>query len=261
MGGTAIDSLTGWEEETGSDYFIDGTSGELEIVEGESSGTIRLQLYTDFLIENPETIIITLQDSETVLAGTKDVLTISLKQQDGRAIVLEWDETYDEVDMDLFVWFGDLGSDPEDMSTASFLWSIAASTAGGPEVVFIPDNLPELFSDGATEDASFGMSYTYWGGNESPMTFDVQFVDFVNGVAEAAGSRDNYSATYTLVNINEWDNDATGTNPIIVQTFDKDNGAYLNVSNIAVPNEGSRVRTSPLPPNSQKKITKSSVFY
>lgn len=263
LSGTAIDSLTGWDEEIASDYFIDGVSGELEIAEGESTGTIRLQLYTDFIIESltvPETIILTLKDNANATAGGDDVLTISVKQQDGRAIILDWDPDYDEVDMDLFLWMNDLGGDPEDFFTMGAFWSVSASTEG-PEIVFIPDNLPELFSEGGTEDATFGMSYTYWGGNESPMTFQVTFTDIVNGVAEAAGSRDNYQATYTSANINPWDDDTNGTNPIIVQTFDKDNGAYTNVSGITVPTEGSRVRQSNFPSNVEKKSRKLPVLY
>lgn len=264
LSGTAIDSLTAWEESIASDYFIDGVAGEVEIPQGESTGTIRLQLYTDFELESltvPETIIITLIENQNATPGTNKKLTINLKQQDGRIILLDWDPDYDEVDMDLFLWVNDLGGEPEDFFTIpGALWSTIPATEG-PELVFLPDNLPQILSQGGTEDATFGASYTYWGGNESPMTFQVTFIDIVNGAAESVANRDNFEATYTLANINEWDNQTTGINPIIVQTFDKEDGVYKNVSGISVPAEGSRVRTGKFPANAQRKNTKRAVIY
>jgi hypothetical protein len=260
LSGTAVDSLRAWDDdELSADYYINGVSGELEIPEGETSATISLQLYTDFIVESttvPETIVITLKDNDNAQAGSDDVLTINLKQQDGRAILLEWEAT--GVDMDLFYWIGDFGADPQDLGTMPAFWSTSESTVSG-ELVFIPDNLPELMTNGATADATFGVSYNYYSGTVSPMTFDVTFVDIVNGLAEAEASRDHFSATYTTININPWYENET--NPLIVQTFDKDNGAYVNVSDIVVPDEGSRVRTSPFPKNAQRTGIKRSVLY
>ena len=39
-------------------------------------------------------------------------LTITLKQQNGKVIALVWDDTYTDVDMDMFLW--NTGEDPDE---------------------------------------------------------------------------------------------------------------------------------------------------
>ena len=51
-----------------------------------------------------------------------------------------------------------------------------------------------------------------------------------------------FSETYTLDNINEWDNEDTGEDPQIIQTMVKNQLNYTNVSGIAKPATGSRIR-------------------
>jgi hypothetical protein len=259
LSGSAVDSLTAWDQEIAADYYIDGVSGEVEIAEGETVGVIKIQLYTDFVVEDaiaggvldPETIEITLTGANNGVAiGDDDKLNIHLKQQDGRIIALDWaDPTTDSADMDLFYWVGEFGSSTDDLGTIPPFWSIRAAYFG-PEIIFIPNNLPQLFLNGDT-DASFGVSYTYWGGNRNSLSFEVTFVDIVNGVVEGSGTRDTFNATYTMANINEWDDATAGSNPAIVQTFNKVSGTYTAATQITVPGSGSRVRTGggKLPPN------------
>jgi len=159
-----------------------------------------------------------------------------MEQEDGKAIVLVWDPTYTNVDMDMFLWIGD------DIADLGFAAS-STTPAVDPrvEILFVPTIL---------QDAAFGVSYTYYSGTQTPMEFESHFIDFVDG--EFASTFDNYPATYTLVNINEWD--ATNApEPAVVQTFKKVDGAFVDVTAITVPTTGSRMPTFELP-NSVKKI-------
>jgi hypothetical protein len=252
LSGTAIDSLTGWENEEASDYYIDGVSGELGIASGETTGTIRLQLYTDLAVEDantstavldPETIIISITEaSGGVIIGANDEMTITLKQQDGRVVLLEWDESYTTVDMDLFVWIG------ENVSSLSYFTRSASPGFDPPEGIFIPDNLPQLIFD--SPDAAFGFSYNYYEGVEDPMNFTVTFIDVVNSVVEGAATRDIYETSYTLANVNPWD--TSGDDPIVVQTMEKAGGQFINVTSITIPGAGSRVRNREFPQGMRK---------
>jgi hypothetical protein len=203
--------------------------GQIIIPAGQTTVNIRIKAYSDFFFEDDETIVITLQGAGTqVDIGTVGSITITLDQEDGKAVVLFWEETYTTVDMDMFLWIGELGTP---IGELDFIALSAFADFEGPELIFIP---------GIFDDASFGTSYIYYEGNEDPMDFEVQFVDFAAGVPEVLANRDVYNATYTLVNINKWDEDGAPT-PAIVQTFDIDGGVYTTPSAISIPSSGSRI--------------------
>ena len=149
------------------------------------------------------------------------ILTITLAQEDGKAIGLYWDETYTTVDMDMFLWVGEVGAPIAELEPLAIS---AAPSFDSPEIIFIPAVIP---------DAAFGMSYNYYEGDEDPMEFEVFFVDFVNGVSEPLATRDIYTASYTLANINPWF--TSGIDPIVVQTFEVVNFVYSTPSAITVP--------------------------
>jgi hypothetical protein len=169
-----------------------------------------------------------------------DEMQIDLNQEDGKAIALFWDVDAEEttVDMDLFLWWGDLGDDVTELGLISLS---AFEGTDGPEVVFIP---------GALTGLKYGLSYTYYSGDVTPMEFESHFIDFVDGVL---GDREIYTGTYTLANLNEWE---TLDDIIhIEQTFEIDeNGEYINISTISTPTEGSRVPTIKLPAGTKKSI-------
>src|SRR5690606_5156631 len=59
VSGIAIDSLSAYEAGISAeyyDYFIDGTSGELTIPAGQTSAAIRINVLSDFHLEDTETI-------------------------------------------------------------------------------------------------------------------------------------------------------------------------------------------------------------
>jgi hypothetical protein len=254
--GTAIDSLTAWDDEVNADYYIDGVSGELEIEAGETSATIRLQLYTDLLFEDgngtaaglgPETIILTLKPgSSGVEIGNDDVLQINLAQQDGRLIILDWAET--SVDLDLFVWLG-----PDETDMGILAWSLFNQ----PEFAFIPKKLSTLFE---LPDALYGMSYLYYDGTVDPLDFQVTFIDVVSGAVEVEANRDVFDATYTIANKNKWPEESEDL-PLILQTFSQsDGGAFTTPTALDVPATGSRKRSPRLTVPSDIKLIRSRPF-
>jgi hypothetical protein len=202
-----------------------------------------IKAYSDFRLEDDETLVITLQGAGTqVDIGTVNSITITLNQEDGRAVVLFWDEDT-TIDMDLFLWIGDLGTPVNE------LLILTVSAFAGfepPELVFIPS---------VVTDASFGTSYIYYEGDVDPMDFEVQFIDFAAGVFEVLADRDVYNATYTLANINAWDEDGA-PDPLVVQTFDVDGGVFSTPSAITVPASGSRMR---LPKFDASSVSRSAV--
>ncbi len=88
-------------------------------------------------------------------------MEIKVNQQDGKVIALFWDEADVDatIDMDLFLWIGDLGAAVADLELISLS---ASDDTEGPEVVFIPAVIKEV---------KFGVSYTYYAGTVTPMDF------------------------------------------------------------------------------------------
>lgn len=245
LGGTAFDSLFASGEGIPAsyyDYYINGVSGKVVVPAGQTTANIEIQLYSDFRFENDETIEITLTGSTAARIGTNNKMTITLQQQDGKVIALVWDDAHTDVDMDMFLWIG------EDVNTLDgvIATAIVPSTTVRQEIIFIPG----VFTKGITE-AAFGLSYVYYSGTANPMNFEAHFVDFAAGVLEAEADRNIYAASYTLNNINAWDE--TETNPIVVQTFRVVNGEYVDITNITVPAAGSRVKTYTLPGGLDKR--------
>jgi hypothetical protein len=239
--GHAIDALYGIEEEISSqyyDYYVEGDEQSVVIAQGSQTGKIQLQLLSDFVLEDDETIELTLSEASNgvQIATTNKIMTITLQQEDGRIVALVWKDEYADVDMDLILWAGD------DASNLDFA-AISAYEDVDPkyELLFIP---------AAIQDAAFGLSYVYYSGTVTPMDFEAQFIDFANGAAEAQANFDVYSGSYTLANINAWETLEDLVH--VEQTFQKDAGAYVNVSTISVPASGSRAKFYKVPSGLKK---------
>jgi hypothetical protein len=256
LSGSARDSVTARSADPvlPADYSIwGGNSGTLQIASGQNSGVIRVGLYSDFVVEDgnpdtapwdPETIIITLTQASAgvQIASDKDEIKIDVDQEDGKIIALFWGEegVASTVDMDLFLWIGDIGDDVADLGL------IALSAFEGteaPEYVFIPAKI---------KDAKFGVTYLYYEGDVDPLEFTSHFIDFADG---AVGERDTYTGNYTLANINKWTDFDDLVN--IEQTFEIDaNGAYTNISTISTPTTGSRAPMYKIPAGTVKSKVK-----
>lgn len=235
IAGTALDEVAAGSNQQ-PDYKVEGEYKKLEIAKGDLTGKITLTLYSDFNIEEDETIILTIDkvDNENIEITGDDVVTITLLQEDGLLAILEWDESYSDVDMDMFLWYGSALNSMSITGVASL-----RASYDPPEFIFIPD---------VVEDGFLGMSYNYYEGTEDPMEFSVTFLKIESG--EDVWEKD-FTQQYTLANINAWD--SGDLDPILVQTFKKAGGNYTNFSDITVPPSGSRVSHGKLPPGLVRK--------
>lgn len=217
--GTAEDVVSG-----GEDYEIISDYLEVDIDEGETTGIIEIQLYSDLSFEDSETIEIELEnvDSDAVELTSNDDIEIVVEQEDGLGIVLQWPSQ--TVDMDLILRAGS--------NTTTWAGVLAVSYYGFPEEIFLPN---------VAEFAAYGLSYTYYDGNVDPLNFTVTFVEVINGVPEAVANRLAFNGVYTLANKNTW-TDIASTK--VVQTFVKSGGVFTNFSPLTIPGSGSRTESS-----------------
>lgn len=239
LSGTATDSITAFTNESSPDYYIDGVAGQATFKAGETKAVIEIQLYTDLIIEDAvpsteafdaETIVITVSNPNGIQM-TDNTMEISLVQEDGLIVLLAWEAPVDtlKADMDIILRVGE--------TTSSWLGILTGSAAGsfeGPEYIFIPT---------ALDFPAYGLSYVYYEGTYDTLDFAAVFIDLVDGALEAEANTLTYEARYTKANKNKWE-DAETT--IVVQTFEKANGAFTTPSAIQVPASGSRTRSRDL---------------
>lgn len=222
------------------DYYIHGTKGQVVIPAGSSTGNIEIQIYTDFMFEDDETIEITLTGSSAAQIGTSKTMIITLKQQNGKVIALVWDDAHTNVDMDMFLW---VGEDTTNL-TGILASAITAATTPRQELIFVP----ALLMDGA-----LGLSYTYYSGTADPMNFEVHFADFDGVAVEDVATRDIFAASYTLANINPWDQESGTFPPVIAQRFVIGTGVY-SYGSIKVPASASRMKKQTPPTHLRKHL-------
>ncbi len=232
LGGTAIDKVSAG---SGNAYDYEITSDYLEckIKKGETTGTIAVKLYSDLQIEDDEVIEISIKsvDSDNIEITRDDEIKITIKQEDGLLVLLEWGvgtgEHYADVDMDLFLW-------AQDNTSNLVLTSISSTTPSStsPEYIFLPS--------APLKDGNYGLSCNYYSGSVTPMNFVVSFSTLTD---EVFGTPVKKLASYTLANINPWDTQ-NGTDPLLVETFTKSGTTWSNFSDITVPATGSRIRQS-----------------
>jgi len=228
----SISGTAGEEVKVGSnanpDYKITSDYLTLEIVSGETKGIIKLEFFSDFEVEEDETIEIQIEevDSEEIEITRDDEVNITLKQEDGMFVVLEWgvgtNENYTDVDMDLFLWAENSAATLENTFFGSYRASVES-----PEYFFLPTAI--------LDDGTYGLSCNYYSGTVSPMNFQVRYIKVVNGANAGTETR---PGTYTLENINPWDE--SGVDPILVMTFEKLGTEFKDFSDITEPTSGSR---------------------
>ncbi|HEY9045879.1 MAG TPA: Calx-beta domain-containing protein [Ohtaekwangia sp.] len=239
----SIDGTTTDETEATStdpeDFSIDGDLGEVVIKKGETTGTISLILYSDDLLEDDETIKFTISsvNNSNVKLTTNQSIEITLQQEDGVVVLLEWpDASTDGVaDMDLLVRMGETANDWDGILTGSVFRGYNYNY----EFVFIPPTFTGTYFGLTYTNSTYGLSYTYYDGSLDPLNFTATFIDFKNGALENESTRDVYEGSYTAANKNKWVN---GTPPtIIAQTFRNVSGAFTEISDITVQESSSRV--------------------
>jgi hypothetical protein len=218
LDGTAVDNEV---NPNSADYVVvedENDYGEIEIAKGETTGVIQIELFSDLELEDTETIEISLigTDSEKVELTREDEIEVSIEQEDGLLIVLEWGETYMDVDMDLFWWAptsgGNLG--------LTGIFSANDGTTPRFEFVFIP---------AVVDDGQYGISCNYYSGTANPMNFTVSYIPIVGGIE---GTTVKKTGTYDLDNINPWF--TSDIDPLLAATYTKAGNNYTGFSEILV---------------------------
>jgi hypothetical protein len=240
IAGTAKDDVSAGTTAP-ADYEVISDYLELEIPKGETTGIIELDLYSDSDLEDDETIELSIEDvdSEGIEITRDDEIVITVQQEDGMLVGLEWGtgdgESYTDVDLDLFLWGENASSTLVRSNYVGLSGSQYTSLRGSfqsPEFFFLPY--------AGVDDGMFGISATYYEGTEAPMNFHLQFIEFVNGAETTTVTK---SATYTLDNINKWDED-NAIDPVLIMKFKKAGNDYLEFEDITVPVAGSRMGSS-----------------
>ena len=219
--GTAIDKETSTTNSYDFEILDDlADYGEIEIEKGETTGIIQIKLWSDFAYENTETIEIKLEevDSKFVQLTRDDEIEINIEQEDGLGIQLEWDETYTNVDMDLFWWAEDAAGD----LGLTNISSTNPATSPRYEAIFIPNVI---------DDGDYGISCNYYSGTANPMNFTVKYYKIVGGDDTLIAER---NGTYDLDNINIWDDEVNGTELLLAATYTKTGSNYSNFSDILI---------------------------
>lgn len=246
--GTAYDDVRAEAEDEYADFTVDGEYDEIVIEQGETTASIKLVPYSDDVIEDDETIIVTITevDNANVIFDATQVSTVTLKQEDGLIILLEWPEsnsTNGFVDMDMIVRIGETSGSYNGIITGSIFRSVDIEY----ELSFVPKTYIGTYFGLTYTNTTYGVSYTYYDGTRDNLTFTSTFIDFVDGAAEPENSRQVFNGTYTKANLNKW---TDGTSPayptIIAQTFRNVGGSYVEFSQITTPATSSRsiVKTS-----------------
>ena len=241
IAGTAKDDVSAGTTAP-ADYEVISDYLELEIPKGETVGIIELDLYSDSDLEDDETIELSIEEvnSEDIEITRDDEIVITVQQEDGMLVGLEWGtgdgETYTDVDLDLFLWGENASSTLVRSNYVGLAGNQYTSLRGSflsPEFFFLPY--------AGVDDGMFGISATYYAGTATPMNFHLQFIEFVNGAETTTVTR---SASYELDNINKWDDETLGTDPVLLMKFKKTGNDYLEFEEITVPTTGSRMGSS-----------------
>jgi len=239
LSGTAYDDVRAEAEDDYADYEVDGEYDEIVIKQGATAASIKLVPYSDDVIEDDETIIVTVTevDNVNVIFDATQISTVTLAQEDGLIILLEWPEsnsTNGFVDMDMIVRIGETSNSYNFIITGSAYRSVDIEY----EVSFIPKTYIGTNLGLNYTNSTYGVSYTYYDGTRNNLTFTSTFIDFVAGAAEPESSRQVFTGNYTLANLNKWVSPNYPT--LIAQTFRNVGGSYVEFSNITTPASGSR---------------------
>jgi hypothetical protein len=238
--GTAKDDVTAGTTSP-ADYEVVSDYKKVEIPKGETVGIIELDLYSDSDFEDDETIELAIEEvsSDNVEITRDDDMVITVTQEDGLIVLLEWGtgdgEHYTDVDMDLFLWGENNAATLVRSNYVGLSGNNYTSLRGSftsPEFFFLPY--------AGVDDGMFGISATYYEGTVASMNFDVSFIEIVNNDDVSTVTK---SATYTLANINKWDADGA-EDPVLIMKFKKTGNDYVDFEEIAVPTTGSRMGSS-----------------
>jgi hypothetical protein len=207
------------------------TSGlDYTYTQGQNSFVVTTK--KDEVYEFDETVIIQLTGfTGNVIVGTRDTYTVTIEDEDEKAtprmqINLSWDSgngTPGDVDMDLIFWY--------ESAPNSFTFLLLSDNVGPTfEALTVPVS--------SVQDGKFGLSYVYYSGTSDNVTVNVNFRSYKGNINDTS-NRAAYTATYTLANLNKWDQTQQYFRE---QFYNKVGNNYINMTGITVPASGSRVR-------------------
>lgn len=225
------------------DFIIPSGKKTVTFTKGSTETDIVLTLFEDLDFEvyensNPvETILITLNKIESgpAVIGADKFFVLNVKEDDA-VIYLNWDasgnepgnQTRGDVDMDLLLTY-----EGQVVVTSAY-------EGTDPEYLTIP---------GGFASGNYGLSYNYYSGSSDQLLFKV-FIWNLGGAIEGkyynnlGGTPLVYTGTLGLENIFPWSN---GNFPKTVQSFEKDEFDFSNLTLITRPASGSRITESVKP--------------
>lgn len=239
-GNIVVDFTITGEAQSGADYE---TTASATIANGSTSGELLIAIIDNSVFEFESD----LADATGILGKT---LEISLAKITGNAIPsenkeeiahllvikenepvtksltieLSWDSgdgTPGDVDMDIAIFYINPTSGPQ---------FLGASASIGTDFEKISLGTP-------APDGVYGLAFRYYEGMSDNVTFTSKF-SAENGTLPGGVTESSFSGIYGQININGEDN-----NPVeIVQTFEKQGNNYISISDISIPDMGSRAR-------------------
>jgi hypothetical protein len=210
IGGTATD-VTDYTYSNNQNGFVFTTKKD-EIYDPEETAIVTLTGFTgNVVLGSVATFTLTIQDEDETASPR---LTINLSWDSGNG-------TPGDVDMDILVWY--------ESAPGAFTMRFLSDNSGQTfESVSIPANV---------ENGKWGVSYVYYGGTSNNVNFTVNFRSY-KGNLNGTSNRATYNQTYTLANINRWDQTQVFK---IEQFYEKVANNYINFTGISVPATGSRI--------------------
>lgn len=215
------------------DYSIKPTGGYITLEPGDSDFTLEVMLKEDGDIEIDvdnnvlyETIVIKIDEVVSGPAMLEESIQHTINvYEDDMIVYLTWKNGAVEatdVDMDIFAWIDDPNTAEEDLRILN------SETVGGIrigtdyELVIIYGGLPE---------GKYGFSYVYYEGTSDDLNFTAEVTNF-GGSINGGASTKSFEGHYTKANINKWDDEAIGTNPVIRQTATKSDLNFVDFTAI-----------------------------
>ncbi|HCM77916.1 MAG TPA: hypothetical protein DIS90_16150 [Cytophagales bacterium] len=216
------------------------TSGSFTIPNGALEGELSISIIDDAVFEfDPEITNVFGESLEITLSGVSGngilsdssgelthLLIIQENDPIARSITigLSWDSgdgTPGDVDMDLILFYLDPTNGP--------IVLVAASSIG--------TDFEKIALGTPAPDGVYGLAFRYFEGSSNDLTFTSEF-EVENGTLPGGGTTASFIGKYTQANVNgDVSQNATVQ---IVQTFEKKGLNYVAISDITIPDSGSR---------------------
>ncbi len=231
-------------EDESDGMTVDGDN--ITLLKGSTEASFSIRIFEDYNFEFSDDLPVNDDDIpyesielslESVVSGpgklgTKLDHELKILEDDGY-VYLEWNPadqagTTGDVDMDLFVYINGNLAGISSLDNSQFPF----------EALVIPGGFPS---------AEYGMGYVYKSGTSEDLAILSEIANFggtITTTEDESGAVVTTTGKYTLANINAYDSQNPSSE--IEQSFEKDGLDYLELTNISVPESGSRMRPTPV---------------